>query len=340
MTPPTASAVEPKIERKAGRKAGKADSAIVTGPAQDDGQAKPIIGRSKGNGEQILLYLFVLLPLAALIAAVPLAWQGGWLSWTDVILMVVFYVISVLGVTVGYHRHFTHGSFKAKQPLRVALAVAGSMSVEGSVIQWVADHRRHHAYSDRDGDPHSPWRYGTTAGALLKGLWWAHMGWLFDREKTNKERFTPDLLKDPQIRFVSNTFGLWVVVSLGLPALIGGLVSQSWHGALTAFFWAGLVRVALVHHMTWSINSICHAVGERPFSSRDMSANFWPLAIVSMGEAWHNLHHADPTSARHGVMRGQIDISARLIWIFEKLGWAYNVKWPSKERIKAKLAEV
>ena len=311
----------------------------MTGPVADDGQAKPIIGRQKGNGEQFLLYVFVAFPLLALVAAAPLAWSGGWLSWTDVVLTIVFYVISVLGITVGYHRHFTHGSFKAKQPLRVALAVAGSMAVEGSMIQWVADHRRHHAYSDRDGDPHSPWRYGTSAGALMKGLWWAHMGWLFDREKTNKERFTPDLLKDPQLRFVSNTFGLWVVISLGLPALIGGLVAQSWHGAFTAFFWAGLVRIALVHHMTWSINSICHAVGERPFSARDMSANFWPLAIVSMGESWHNLHHADPTSARHGVMRGQLDISARLIWVFEKLGWAYNVKWPSAERIKAKLAD-
>lgn len=328
MTPPTATAVKRQT-----------DSAIVSGPATDDGKAKPIIGRHKGIGEQVLLYVFVFVPLAAMIAAVPLAWRTGWLSWVDVVLFVVFYVISVLGVTVGYHRHFTHGSFKAKQPLRVAMAIVGSLAVQGSVIQWVADHRRHHAYSDRDGDPHSPWRFGTSAGALLKGLWWAHMGWLFDTEKTNKERFTPDLLKDKQMRFVSNTFGLWVVVSLGLPALLGGLITQSWHGALTAFFWAGLVRVGAVHHMTWSINSICHAVGERPFSSRDMSANFWPLAILSMGEAWHNLHHADPTAARHGVMRGQIDISARTIWIFEKLGWAYNVKWPSKERITAKLAE-
>lgn len=317
---------------------GKTESAIITGPATSDGGAKPIIGRHKGTGEQILLYIFVLVPLLALFAAVPLAWQGGWLSWTDVILTAVFYVVGVLGITVGYHRHFTHGSFKAKQPLRVALAIAGSTAIQGSVIQWVADHRRHHAYSDRDGDPHSPWRFGKTAGALARGLWWAHMGWLFDPEKTNRERFTPDLLKDKHLRFVSNTFGLWAAVSLLLPAVLGGLISQSWHGALTAFFWAGLVRVGLLHHVTWSINSICHAVGERPFTSRDMSSNFWPLAILSMGEAWHNLHHADPTSARHGVMKGQIDISARLIWIFEKLGWAYNVKWPSQERIAAKLA--
>lgn len=327
MTPTTAAA-----ERRT------TGSAIIAGPVTDNGGAKPIIGRSKGLGEQVLLYIFVLVPLVALFAAVPLAAAGGWLSWTDVILAVVFYVVGILGVTVGYHRHFTHGSFKAKQPLRVAMAVAGSMAIQGSVIQWVADHRRHHAYSDRDGDPHSPWRFGTSAGALAKGLWWAHMGWLFDPEKTNRERFTPDLLKDKQLRFVSNTFGLWAFISLVMPAVLGGLISQSWHGALTAFFWAGLVRVGLMHHVTWSINSICHAVGERPFSSRDMSSNFWPLAILSMGEAWHNLHHADPTAARHGVMKGQIDISARVIWIFEKLGWAYQVKWPSPERIEAKLA--
>lgn len=328
MTPATATAARPKTE-----------SAIISGPATSTGEAKPIIGRHKGLGEQILLYVFVVVPMLALCAAVPLAWVGGWLSWTDVVLTAVFYLIGVLGVTVGYHRHFTHGSFKAKQPLRVALAIAGSMAIQGSVIQWVADHRRHHAYSDRDGDPHSPWRFGTSAGALVKGLWWAHMGWLFDPEKTNRERFTPDLLKDKQLRFVSNTFGLWAFVSLALPALLGGLISQSWQGALTAFFWAGLVRVGLLHHVTWSINSICHAVGERPFSSRDMSSNFWPLAILSMGEAWHNLHHADPTAARHGVMKGQVDISARVIWIFEKLGWAYQVKWPSPERIEAKLAK-
>ncbi|WP_153505568.1 acyl-CoA desaturase [Cumulibacter manganitolerans] len=328
MTPPTATA-PPR----------QADKAIVSGPVSDDGKPKPIVGRRKALYEHVLLYVFVLLPLAAMLVAVPLAAGGGWLSWTDVVLFAVFYVLGVLGVTVGYHRHFTHGSFKAKQPLRVALAIAGSMAIQGSVIQWVADHRRHHAYSDRDGDPHSPWRYGHSAGALVKGLFWAHMGWMFQGEKTNKERFTPDLLKDRQIRFVSNTFGLWAAISLLLPPLIGGLVAGSWHGALTAFFWASLVRVGAIHHMTWSINSICHALGERPFSSRDMSSNYWPLAILSMGEAWHNLHHADPTAARHGVMRGQLDISARVIWIFERLGWAYNVKWPSPERVQAKLAE-
>ncbi len=305
-------------------------------PARASGAKASTSNERKGVAEQIALYAVVILPFAALIAAIPLAW-GKWLSWTDVIIALVFYVISGMGITVGYHRHFTHGSFKAKMPLRVFLGIAGSIAVQGPIIQWVADHRRHHAYSDRDGDPHSPWRYGTSVGALTKGLFHAHVGWLFEREQTNKERFAPDLIGNKTLKRTSDLFGLWVVISLGLPALIGGLVTWSWAGALSALFWAGFVRIGVLHHVTWSINSICHAVGERPFSSRDMSSNFWPLAILSFGESWHNLHHADPTAARHGVMRGQIDISARTIWIFEKLGWASSVKWPSKERIAAKL---
>ncbi len=247
--------------------------------------------------------------------------------------MVVFYTVAVLGVTVGFHRMFTHGSFKAKRGLRVGLAVAGSLAIEGPIIRWVADHRRHHAFSDREGDPHSPWRYGETTGALLKGLCYAHVGWLFDVEHTNREKYTPDLMRDPDIRRVSELFWLWVLVSLLTPALIGGLVTWSWTGAVTAFFWASLVRIFVLHHVTWSINSICHTIGERPFAARDKSANFWPLAILSMGESWHNMHHADPTAARHGVLRGQLDPSARVIWAFERLGWASEVRWPKPERV-------
>ena len=232
-------------------------------------------------------------------------------------------------MTVGFHRYFTHGGFKAKRWLRLTLAVAGSLSVEGGVIRWVADHRRHHAFSDKEGDPHSPWRYGETVPALLKGLWFAHVGWLFDVEHTNQQRFTPDLLADKALVKIEKIFPMLVLVSFFLPALLGGLITMSWSGALSAFFWASLVRIGLLHHVTWSINSICHAIGERPFVARDKSANFWPLAILSFGESWHNSHHADPSMARHGVLRGQIDISARVIWAFEKFGWVYDVKWPT-----------
>jgi stearoyl-CoA desaturase (delta-9 desaturase) len=279
--------------------------------------------------------VIVIVPFLALLGAIAVAWGWG-ISWVDVGLAVAFYLIAGLGVTVGFHRYFTHGGFKAKRWLRLTLAVAGSLSVEGGVIRWVADHRRHHAFSDKEGDPHSPWRYGETVPALLKGLWFAHVGWLFDVEHTNQQRFTPDLLADKAIVKIEKIFPLLVLVSFFLPAVLGGLITMSWAGALSAFFWASLVRIALLHHVTWSINSICHAIGERPFAARDKSANFWPLAILSFGESWHNSHHADPSMARHGVLRGQIDISARVIWFFEKLGWVWDVKWPTPDRIASR----
>ena len=301
---------------------------------------KPLTEGKQPLGIMIALWSFVVIPFLALVAAVPVAW-GGWLSWTDVAIGAVMYVVSGLGITVGFHRYFTHGSFKAKRWLRVTLAVAGSLAIEGNITQWVADHRRHHAFSDQEGDPHSPWRFGTSFWALTKGLWYAHMGWMFHRELSNRERFAPDLLADKDIRRVDKMFPLLVVITMLAPAVAGGLVTWSWQGALTAFFWAGLVRVALLHHITWSINSVCHVYGERPFEVRgdDKASNFWPLAIVSFGESWHNLHHADPTCARHGVLRGQVDISARVIWLLEKAGGAYDVRWPKPERIAAKLKQ-
>ncbi len=305
-------------------------------PAPDG--PKPTFEGPKRRGEQFMLYTFVVVPFLAFAAAIPVMWGWG-MGWSDIVLMVAFYTVAVLGVTVGFHRMFTHGSFKAKGPLRVVLAIAGSLAIEGPLIRWVADHRRHHAFSDREGDPHSPWRYGNTTGALFKGLCYAHVGWLFDAEHTNREKYTPDLMSDRPIRWVSDLFWLWTVVSLLAPALLGGLITWSWAGALSAFFWASLVRIFVLHHVTWSINSICHTIGERPFAARDKSANFWPLAILSMGESWHNLHHADPTAARHGVLRGQIDASARVIWVFERLGWATDVRWPKPDRL-AKLRAV
>ncbi|MFC7220454.1 acyl-CoA desaturase [Streptomyces polyrhachis] len=295
-------------------------------------------GEKKGSVEQGALLAFIVVPFLALAAAVPLAWGWG-VSWLDLGLMAFMYFLGLHGVTIGFHRYFTHGSFKAKRPLRIALAIMGSMAVEGPVVRWVADHRKHHRFSDAEGDPHSPWKYGESVPALMKGLWWAHIAWMFDEEQTSQEKYAPDLVKDPAIRVISRQFLGWTIFSLALPAVIGGLATWSWQGAVTAFFWASLVRVALLHHVTWSINSICHAVGKRPFKSRDRSGNVWWLAILSGGESWHNLHHSDPTSARHGVLRGQLDSSARIIRVFEKLGWAYDVRWPSQERVEARRKE-
>jgi stearoyl-CoA desaturase (Delta-9 desaturase) len=318
----------------------KAPVAGPTAPATPADTARPATRSDFADEpatvfQRTLVGVFVAVPLLALIAAIPLAWGWG-LGWHDVVIALVFYWLTGLGVTVGYHRYFTHGSFKAKTGLRVALAVFGTMAIEGPVFNWVADHRRHHKYSDREGDPHSPWRYGDDTKALTKGLAYAHMIWLFDPNKTSQEKFIPDLLADRKLRIVHKLFPVLVATSLLLPALIGGLWSMSFHGALTAFFWGSLVRISLLHHVTWSINSICHTFGDEEFEVRDKARNVSWLAIASFGESWHNLHHADPTCARHGVLKGQLDPSARVIWALEKLGWAYDVRWPDARRLEAK----
>jgi stearoyl-CoA desaturase (Delta-9 desaturase) len=296
----------------------------------------PAVDR-QATGERIALGVFVVVPFLAVLAAIPVAWGWG-LSWRDVLIAAVMYAITGHGITVGFHRYLTHGAFKAARPLRVGLALAGSMAIQGPVIRWVADHRKHHAFSDADGDPHSPWRYGESIGALTKGLGYAHIGWMFDVEQTDQQRYAPDLLADRDIARISRSFPWLVALSLALPAALGGLIGWSWWAAVTGFFWGALVRVALLHHVTWSINSICHAMGAKPFRTRDRSGNVWWLAALSMGESWHNLHHADPTLARHGVLRGQIDSSARVVQLFEALGWARDVRWPRKQRLQARRA--
>jgi stearoyl-CoA desaturase (Delta-9 desaturase) len=304
-------------------------------PARPAGPRPDLEPEPSSTVERILVATFVAVPMLALLAALPLAWGWG-LGWHDVVLAIVFYAISGLGISMGFHRYFTHGSFKATRGFKIALAVAGTLALEGPVLTWVADHRRHHKYSDKEGDPHSPWRFGGDWKALTKGLLFAHMGWLFDTERTSEQKFCPDWLADSDIVRISRSFAWLVAASLLAPALIGGLWSWSWTGAVTAFFWASLVRVAFLHHVTWSINSICHTFGKEEFEVRDKSRNVSWLAILSFGESWHNLHHADPTCARHGVLKGQIDIAARLIWVAEKLGWVSAVRWPDEGRLTGK----
>jgi stearoyl-CoA desaturase (Delta-9 desaturase) len=308
-----------------------------TGSDPPDNAPKPLTIGGPSLGMTAALWSFVVIPFAALVVAVPVAWGWG-MNWVDVAMFLFFYTTSGIGIGTGFHRYLTHGAFKAQRWLRVVLAVAGSLAIEGAPTQWVADHRRHHAFSDREGDPHSPWRYGASVWGLTKGLFYAHMGWLFHRDLSNPERFAPDLVADKDMQRIDRLFPWVVVTSVALPALVGGLVTWSWQGALSGFFWAGLVRIALFHHVTWSINSVCHVFGERPFEVRDgdKASNFWPLAILSFGESWHNLHHADPTCARHGVDKGQIDINARFIWLCERFGWVSKVKWPNSRHLDAK----
>jgi len=313
-----------------------ASAAVLAPPAAAPSRALPDVEpEPSGTGQQILVGAFVAVPMLALLAAVPLAWGWG-LGWHDVVLAIAFYCISGLGISMGFHRYFTHGSFKASRAFKITLAVAGSVALGGPILTWIATHRRHHKHSDKEGDPHSPWRFGTDWRALAKGLGFAHVGWMLNHDVTSREKFCPDWLADSDISRISRWF-LWLSAgSLLAPALIGGLWSWSWAGALTAFFWASLVRVAFLHHVTWSINSVCHTFGKAEFEVRDKSRNVNWLAILSFGESWHNLHHADPTCARHGALKGQIDIAARLIWVAEKLGWAYDVRWPDEARLSGK----
>ncbi|WP_432839992.1 acyl-CoA desaturase [Dactylosporangium sp. CA-092794] len=314
-----------------------AEVAVPTAVDAGDGAAVEgtLSADRQGPWQRLVLAVFIAVPSLAVPAAVWVAWGRG-IGWRDVAIAAVFYVVTGYGVTAGFHRYFTHGSFRAGRGLRVALAVAGSMALEGPVVRWVADHRMHHQFSDRDGDPHSPWRYGTSAWAIARGLVWSHVGWLFAPVQAPLRRYVPDLLADRDIVRVSRTFPLWVAVSLLLPAALGGLIGMSWQAALTAFFWGSLVRIGLLHHVTWSVNSICHVFGKQQFASRDRSTNVWWLALPSFGESWHNLHHAEPTSARHGVLRFQLDPSARLIRIWERLGWVWDVRWPDPARIAAR----
>lgn len=301
-----------------------------TDPAPAAGQVGDDDAGPKKTWERVALALFIVVPFAAVLAAVPLAWGWG-ISWPDLVIAFSMYAITGHGVTVGLHRYFTHHAFKAPGWLRATLAVFGMMAIEGSVIDWVAAHRRHHRYSDRPGDPHSPWRYGRSLRALSKGVAYAHLGWLLDPvQTTSQEKFAPDLCNDVTIRRLSNTFPAWVAVSMLLPPLAGGLWSWSWMGALTAFFWGSLVRVAALHHVTFAINSVCHVSGRSAFKSKDESRNVWWLAVPSMGESWHNFHHSVPGSARHGVGRFEIDTSARIIGVLERLRAVSDVQWPDE----------
>ncbi|MBU6244683.1 MAG: acyl-CoA desaturase [Actinomycetales bacterium] len=306
--------------------------APTTGRTTDD------VVQLQSTAMRVIIGVFIVLPMLAVVAAIPIA-LNGWITWLDVVLVLAFWAITGLGITLGYHRYFTHGSFKAPRGVKIALGIMGSMALQGSVAQWVADHRKHHKFSDEVGDPHSPWRYGTSRRAVAKGLFYSHIAWIFEEQNSAVEQYAPDLRADKDLDRISRLFPLWVTLSLLLPAVLGGLLTWSWIGALTAFFWAGLVRIAFLHHVTWSINSICHVFGKRPFKGRDLSSNVAWLAIPSFGESWHNLHHAEPTAARHGVLKGQVDPTAAIIRAMERLHLARDVRWPKPERVAAKLVD-
>jgi stearoyl-CoA desaturase (delta-9 desaturase) len=283
--------------------------------------------------DRIALAIVTVVPVLAVGLVAWQAW-GSLLSMTDVVVFVAMYVITALGVTVGFHRHFTHRSFKTTRGVRVLLAVFGSAAVEGPVISWVADHRKHHAFSDREGDPHSPHLDGRPGlRGLLGGLYHAHLGWLFMHDQRGKRsRYAPDLLADPALRFVDRTFALWVLIGLAIPFALGWAIGGSLVAGLTGLLWGGAVRMAALHHVTYSINSLCHFFGRRRFATGDRSHNLAWLALPSMGEAWHNNHHAFPTSATHGLRAWEVDPSAVVIRGLEAVGLAWDVQRVTRER--------
>ncbi len=293
-------------------------------PAQQTEEAPAVIHAS----QKLVTVAIVTTPAIALAIAVPWLW-GHTVNLTDIVIALVFYVMTGFGISVGYHRLFTHRGFGPRRVLKIVLAVVGSMAVEGTVTSWVATHRRHHMFSDHAGDPHSPHRYGDGGVALLRGLAFSHVGWLFISDTSSAERYAPDMLRDRDLQRIDRLFPILALASLAIPFGIGYALSGTIVGALTALLWAGLVRMALLHHVTWSVNSLCHTFGRRSDRSSDRSTNLWPLAVLSFGDSWHNVHHAHPTWARHGARRGMIDPSAWLIRRFEQLGWATKVRWPT-----------
>jgi stearoyl-CoA desaturase (delta-9 desaturase) len=292
-----------------------------SGPTPDD--VEPV---KNETADRIATGTITVIPFIALGIV---GWQlwNDLLHWSDVVVFLIMYVICAVGVTVGFHRHLTHRSFKAKRPVRFALGAMGSMAIEGPVISWVADHRKHHAFSDQEGDPHSP-HVGHGGGwrGALRGLFHAHVGWLFiHTQRGKRDRYAPDLLKDPTIRFIDRTFLWWTAGGLVLAFLLGWLIGGSLTAGLTGLLWGGAVRMLVVHHVTYSINSLCHFFGRRAYDTDDESRNLAWLAPFTFGESWHNNHHAFPTSARHGLKRWQFDPSWIVIRGLEATGLIWDV---------------
>jgi stearoyl-CoA desaturase (delta-9 desaturase) len=284
----------------------------------------------------------VVLPFAGFCLGLWLLW-GGLVTLRDLCILAVMYMLAGFGITIGFHRLLSHRSFDAPRWVRGTLAVLGSMAAQGAVIHWVAHHRKHHAFADEDGDPHSPhtthipgWR------GVARGIWHAHIGWTFKTDQyASARRYAPDLRADPTISLIDRLFPAWVLLGLLMPFLAGLATSGgSLRAALTALLWGGLVRIFLFHHATWSVNSVCHCYGKRPFETRDQSRNNWAIAIVALGEGWHHNHHAFPTSARHGLLPGQLDPSYALICCLERLDLAHDVRRPSKEQLSTRRHDI
>jgi stearoyl-CoA desaturase (delta-9 desaturase) len=280
----------------------------------------------------------VVIPFVAFLAAIPLLWNDL-VGPTDLGILIGMYLVTALGITVGFHRLLTHRAFETYRPVKYALAVIGTMAVQGDVIKWVADHRRHHAHTDEEGDPHSPHvDHGGGLRGMLRGLYHAHFGWLFTHQGSSRRKYAPDLVEDRGMRLISRLEIPLVAATLLVPFGLGFALTGELAGALTGLLWGGLVRVFFVHHVTWSINSICHFFGRRRFDVEDESTNVFWLSLPSLGESWHHNHHAFPRSAVHGLRWWEIDVSGLVIRAMRRLGLAWNVVRITPERQQQRLA--
>lgn len=274
----------------------------------------------------------VVTPFAGLVTASVFLW-GGAFNWVYLGLLLGMYALTAIGITVGFHRLFTHRAFETNRGIQCVLAVLGSMAAEGPLLKWVALHRRHHQHSDRSGDPHSPQLRSRGLLGVLSGFWHAHVGWVFRADPPNLSHYVKDLSQSRLLRTASALFPLWVALGLLIPAALGGLLTGMWKGVFLGLMWGGLARMFLVHHVTWSVNSICHLWGRRPFRTNDCSRNNFLFGVLALGEGWHNNHHAFPTSARHGLRWWQIDVSYWVIRVLALLGLAWKVVLPARKLV-------
>ncbi len=312
---------------------GTSQDQVLTASAQTT-----YVGHTHGTAHQVTNFLAMVLPFAAFLGAGVMLW-GSLFTWVDLAGLVVAYAATCIGITVGFHRLLTHRSFQTYPAVRYILAVLGTLAIEGSALKWVADHRKHHNFTDEDGDPHSPHGSGPGVLGALKGLWHAHVGWLFNTVgQAERQRYVPDLLKDRGLRLIDAAEIPLIGVSLVLTFLLGLLVKGTLTGALLTLVWVGLVRVFLLHHATFSINSICHFFGRRRFPTDDHSTNVGWLSVLTFGESWHNNHHAFPTSAFHGLRRRELDLGGLFIGFLERVGLAWQVVRVSPERQSEKAA--
>ncbi len=308
-------------------------------PRAGRGQMAPDEPHRMSRLDQGLNLFAVVVPFLGTIAAIILFWNEI-VNVTDLLILLFMYLITGLGVTIGFHRLLTHRSFQTFKPVEYLFAILGSMSVQGPVNIWVADHRKHHAHTDQEGDPHSPHvGHGEGVRGVIGGLWHAHVGWTFTGHgKADQRKYARDLYEDRGMRLISKLFPFWVLLGLAIPFGLGWLATGTVTGALYGLLWGGAVRIFMVHHITWSVNSVCHFLGTRRFEVEDESTNVFWLALPSFGEAWHHNHHAFPRSARHGLKRWELDPSAAIISAMEKVGLARNVIRISPERQAQKLA--